>query len=63
MDISYDFTKMLDAKIESELLKEKKSRPLIQLAMKYGIRGIKLLEFITELATVSQQLQEEENGK
>lgn len=60
MNFSFDFKKILDTKIESELLKNKKSRPLVMLAKKYGIEGTEIMSFIADLATVAQQMQQEE---
>ena len=60
MNFSFDFNKILNAKIESELLKNKQARPLVALAKKYGIEGMQIMSFIADLATVAQQLQQEE---
>ena len=63
MNFSFDFKKILDTKIESELIKNKKAKPLVALAKKYGIEGTEIMTFIADLATVAQQMQQEENSK
>ena len=58
MNIFFDYAKILNAKIESELAKNKQMKPLVELAKKYGIEGANIISFVADLATVAQQLQQ-----
>lgn len=60
MNFFFDHKKIMNAKIEQELLKNERSRPLVELAKKYGIEGLRIMEFMADLATVAQQMQQEE---
>lgn len=60
MNFSFDFNKILGNRIEAELLKNKKAKPLVLMLKKYGIEGVRAMEFIADLATVAQQMQQEE---
>lgn len=56
MNFFFSCKELLDSKIENELLKNEKSRPVVELAKKYGIRGMQIMSFIADLATVAQQM-------
>ena len=63
MSLKFDFNAILGNKIEVELLKNKKARPLVLMLKKYGIEGLRAMEFIADLATVAQQMQQKEGGE
>lgn len=57
MNINFDFNRILGNRIESELLKNNKAKPLVLMLKKYDIEGVRAMEFIADLATVVQQMQ------
>ena len=52
MNANFDFTGIIDAMMNAELLKNKEAAPLTILLNKYGIRGIKAMEFLLELVAI-----------
>lgn len=57
--MNVNFTGIIDAMINAELLKNEEAAPLIKLLNKYGIRGTKAMEFALELIAI---FGEKENG-
>ena len=62
-DLSFDFKWLLDATMESTLLKNKQLRPIVILLKKYNITGLQAVSFLAEFATVCQQLPKKEDSE
>lgn len=52
MNANFDFTGIVDAYLNAELLKNKEAAPLTTLLNKYGIKGTKAMEFMLELVAI-----------
>lgn len=58
MKIEFDFKKIINEKINSEMMKEKESAPIVKLLNKYGIYGVDAMAFIMEMGEVVKEINE-----
>jgi hypothetical protein len=61
MQCDFDFNAILQQYINQQL-KDSEAKPFVELANKYGICGIKAMEFMADLATVLQQFQKDDKS-
>lgn len=58
MKIEFDFKKIINEKINSEMMKEKEAAPIVKVLNKHGIYGVDAMAFIMELGEAVKEINE-----
>ena len=54
--MNFDFLEFMNVQFEYQLSKNAEIQPLLKVLRKYGIRGLKAIEFLAEFATAAQSI-------